>query len=96
MAVAALQSSLLDNGMTVQNAWQSFVTQVGSDSAAVQRSSETLHQMVQVLKDQAQAISGVSLDEEAAKVMQFQQMYSACARYLATVSLLTDKLLEYL
>jgi flagellar hook-associated protein 1 FlgK len=96
MAIAALRNASVVGRLSLSETWQGFVTRVGSDSAAVRRSSETLQQMVTVLKEQEQSVSGVSLDEEAAKMMQFQEMYTACARYLATLSQLTDTLLEYL
>ena len=38
-------------------------------------------------------VSGVNLDEEAAKLIQFQQAYQASARYMQTVQGLFDTLL---
>jgi flagellar hook-associated protein 1 FlgK len=96
LAIAALRNRTVSNGLSLSEGWQSFVTQVGSDAAALRRSRETLEQMVTALNEQEQSVSGVSLDEEAAKMIQFQQMYTACARYMATLSQLTDMLLEYL
>lgn len=95
-AISSLRSRVAHGTLTISESWQSFVTQIGSDSASVRRSNETLDQMVTSLKEQEQSVSGVSLDEEAAKMMQFQEMYTACARYLATLSQLTDTLLQYL
>ena len=40
------------------------------------------------------AISGVSLDEEAAALMRYQQTYQACAQVIAAASLLFDTLIE--
>ena len=51
--------------------------------------------MVDTLTQQEQSISGVSLDEEAANMLQYQQLYQASAHYLSTVSQLMKSLLSY-
>ena len=39
-------------------------------------------------------VSGVSLDEEAARLMQYQQAYQAAARLIATAQTLFDTVLD--
>ena len=80
---------------TLSDSWRRFVTEVGSTSANLIRSGGTLDSMVELLTQQEQSISGVSLDEEAAKLLEYQQMYQACAQYLGVVSRLAESLLEY-
>jgi flagellar hook-associated protein 1 FlgK len=46
------------------------------------------------LKAQREQFSGVSLDEEAIRVMQFQHSYQAAARIVSTVDRLLNVLLE--
>jgi len=95
-AIADLRYAAAVGGATLPELWRSFVADVGVASAAANSAVETLGSMVNLLQDQEQGMSGVSLDEEAAKLMQYQQMYSACARYLSTISRLTDLLVQYL
>jgi flagellar hook-associated protein 1 FlgK len=40
------------------------------------------------------AVSGVNLDEEAAKLIQFQQQYQAAAKVLSTASTLFNTILN--
>jgi flagellar hook-associated protein 1 FlgK len=48
-------------------------------------------QILQQLQDERGSISGVSLDEEAANVVQFQTAYQASARVISTIdSMLAD------
>jgi len=95
-AIGDLRYAAVLKGATIPESWRGFVTDIGVATAAAANSVQTLTGMVNLLQDQEQAISGVSLDEEAARLMQYQQIYSACARYLATVSRLTDMLVQYL
>ena len=84
-----------EGNTTVSDYWQSLVTEIGNASANQKTSSETLNSLVSILKAQEQSLSGVSLDEEAAKLLEFEQMYQACAKYLNAVSEMTETLLQY-
>jgi flagellar hook-associated protein 1 FlgK len=48
----------------------------------------------QNLQGQSLATSGVSLDEEAVKMIQFQRSYQVSAKYIATLSELLDLLVK--
>jgi flagellar hook-associated protein 1 FlgK len=95
LALSALAQSAHSGVATLAQLWQDFVVDVGSASSHAARTAETMQSMVSLLRDQEQAVAGVSLDEEAAKMLQYQQMYSACARYISTVSKLSQELLNY-
>ena len=85
----------LDN-KTFAQYQSSEVTRVGtlkSDTASLLESQESLVESLQTQRDE---ISGVSLDEEAAALIEFQQAYQANARYISTVSDLTDYLISVL
>lgn len=94
LAMSALGQTR-NNGLSIAQMWQDFIVDVGSASANASKTAEAMQNMVSLLNDQEQAVSGVSLDEEAAKMLQYQQMYGACARYISTVSKLTQDLLNY-
>lgn len=93
LALAGLAN--ISGSQSVAQLWQDFVVDVGSASANAIKTADAMKSMVTLLNDQEQAVSGVSLDEEAAKMLQYQQMYGACARYISTVAKLTQDLLNY-
>jgi flagellar hook-associated protein 1 FlgK len=62
---------------------------VGSDVANDAAEAEASGLILRQLEDQRSAISGVSLDEEAANLIRFQRAYEASARVVATVSEMT-------
>ena len=48
--------------------------------------------MTQQLKTQRDSVSGVSIDEEMTNLINFQQAYSASARFITTISSMYDTL----
>jgi flagellar hook-associated protein 1 len=86
-AIAALQDARLFGGGTgtFNDAWADLTYSVGQDAAnaaADQKSRQEIVTQVESLRD---AVSGVSLDEEAMLMMKFQRAYEANARYFATI-----------
>jgi flagellar hook-associated protein 1 len=57
---------------------------------------KTNEAMSQVLSDQKNAISGVNLDEEAANLVKFQQLYNAASKLIQTNRQMFDTLLAML
>lgn len=89
-------TNLPDLQATGPETWRNFISGVGADSASARDLAIAQDGMVSLLNQQDQAVSGVSLDEEGARLMQFQEMFTACARYLSTISRLNDLLIQYL
>ncbi|HVB88406.1 MAG TPA: flagellar basal body P-ring protein FlgI [Candidatus Dormibacteraeota bacterium] len=85
-ALANLQNQNIVSGQTAINFYSGIVFQVGSDAAnaSSQLSGEQL--LVQQLQDQVNAISGVSLDEEGANLVLYQNAYNASARVASIVA----------
>ena len=54
-----------------------------ADSTAAQSASSLV---LQQLNDQRSSISGVSLDEEAANMMRYQQAYAASAQIITAIN----------
>ena len=95
LRIVALQDEpLLDGGRTLSEAYISLVGSVGSKAALAVMSREAM----QVVYDQAveskDQISGVSLDEEAADLIRFQQAYQASAQIIQVASKLFDSILN--
>ena len=76
--------------------WQTTVSGIGTDAENATQTQTSAQSMVDTVTTQEKAISGVSLDEEAANVLLYQQLYTDCAHYMATVGQLSQTLLQYL
>jgi len=78
------------NGDTPTDAYSKLTFQVGSALANAQSDQQSAEAMVQQLNNQRGAVSGVSLDEEASNLIQYQRAYEAAARVLSIISTLTE------
>ncbi len=89
--LSAVATQLLANGQTPINSYANLVSQVGSDTSNTSADADSSGLILQQLNDENGSISGVSLDEEASNLIQFQTAYQAAARVVSTVnSLLSD------
>ena len=79
-------------GMSIEEYYQSLVSTLGVESAAAQDRYEGATAVKSALVSQREAVSGVSLDEEAVKLIQYQSGYQAAARFITVV----DELLQVL
>lgn len=83
--LSAVQTAKLASGKTPGNSYASLVYQVGSlTSSANAESTATTASLLQ-LNDQLSSVSGVSIDEEAANLVTYQQSYEAAARVVSTI-----------
>jgi len=94
LRLAALQDKqVMDDGRTFSEAYITLVGTVGNKAALAMMSKDA----IQVVYDQAVAskdqISGVSLDQEAAELIRFQQAYQASAQIIQVASKLFDSIL---
>jgi len=95
VALGALQTGKTMVGGTASyaEAYAQLVSEVGNKARQVQVAADAQ----QALADQAQSardqVSGVNLDEEAAKLMQYQQAYQAAAKMIDITSKLFDQIL---
>ncbi len=84
----AVHDKPLVNGQSPTEYYASIVFQIGSDTANTSADLDAAGQILQQLRDQQNSISGVSLDEEAANMVQYQTAYQAAARVVATIQTL--------
>ena len=94
IALADLQRSTLIGGATIDGAYSQLVTQIGSDSQQSQQSLDNATSLVDSLSNRRQSVSGVSLDEEMAKLLQFQRGYQASARALTAMDDMINELIS--
>jgi flagellar hook-associated protein 1 FlgK len=67
---------------------------VTQSSAEATSAAEGFRVYETALNGQSLATSGVSLDEEAIKMMSYQRAYQASARYISTINQLLDVLIN--
>jgi len=93
LLVALQDKPVLSNGRTIRDGYIDIVSTVGNKATLGKISQEAL----QVVYDQANAsrdqVSGVSLDEEAADLIRYQQAYQASAQIIQMASKLFDSIL---
>ncbi len=92
IAVANLLHAPVFSGGSITDQYGSLVYAVGSDASNAQFSVDEHQALVSQLQNRRASISGVSIDEEAAQIMQFQRAFQASAQLVQTV----DKLLQTL
>jgi flagellar hook-associated protein 1 FlgK len=86
--LSAVQTTKLASGKTPGDMYASLVYQVGSlTSSANAESTATTASLLQ-LNDQFSSVSGVSINEEAANLLTYQQAYQAAARVVSTIQAL--------
>ena len=91
-SVMTANSQTITSGETFTEGTQTFsdyfasmYSFIGTQSQQAQRNSENTELLVQQLTDYREKVSGVSLDEEMANLIQFQRAFEASARYIRIV-----------
>ena len=80
--------------MTFTDAFAALVADVGSRTAQAQAAAEGSRALLSHARTAFAAESGVNLDEEAARLLQYQQAYQAAARVIATANSMFDTVLS--
>lgn len=82
------------DGLGLTEFYEETVSSVAQQSASETAVTDGLRTFQQSLLNQREQFSGVSLDEEAVKVLQFQHSFQAAARLISTVDELFTTLLQ--
>lgn len=96
LRLAGLESSrdLVQGGFTIAESWNGHINEIGNLNNQARIAQEAL----KIVHDQAvearDKVSGVSLDEEAADLIRFQQAYQASARIIQTANTLFEAVLQ--
>ena len=84
--VALKDLSLGDlDSMTPGEYYRQLVTDIGQQVSVKQTNQENIQALVQNLTNQQSEISGVNINDEAAQLLVFEQMFKAMAKYLSTL-----------
>jgi flagellar hook-associated protein 1 FlgK len=87
-ALGNLQSQNIIAGENPISYYSGIVFQVGNDAANTSAGLTSEQLIIQQLRDQQNSVSGVSLDQEGANLVQFQNAYSAAARVASVIATL--------
>lgn len=93
-ALMALRDQQMFDNATLQDGWAGAIAQVGTRTQSAQYASNMSTAIANNLERDRTAISGVNLDEEAAKLIQYQQAYQASAKMLQIAQSVFDSLLQ--
>jgi flagellar hook-associated protein 1 FlgK len=79
-ALAGLSSANVVGGQTASGFLASFLSQIGNDTAAATTNNSAQQATLTQLTTQRDSLSGVSLDEEASNLTQYQRAYQAASQ----------------
>jgi flagellar hook-associated protein 1 FlgK len=82
----AVQSSNLPGGANPTDSYASLVGNIGFAGSQVSSGLAATTSSLQQLTSQRDSESGVSIDEETANLIRYQQAYSAAARVISTIN----------
>ena len=92
-AVADLALSNLDS-QTIPEFYRELVTDIGALISNKKMREDNIEIIVQDLNTQQSEISGVNINDEAARMLLFEQMFVAMAKYLTTVQASLSAVME--
>ncbi|MGD0938443.1 MAG: flagellar hook-associated protein FlgK [Terracidiphilus sp.] len=83
--LSAVQTNTLPSGQTPGNDYANLVYRVGNLTSNANAESTATTTSLNQLNDQLNSVSGVSIDEESANLITYQQAYEAAARVVTTL-----------
>jgi flagellar hook-associated protein 1 len=96
LAIAGLESATVDGlgGASMKEAYQAMVNGVATSSQAAGNNADAASTIRQTLEAQREALSGVSLDEEAVNLIKQQRAFQGAAKLISTVNEMMQTLLN--
>jgi flagellar hook-associated protein 1 FlgK len=82
------------NSMTLGEFYRQMVTDIGQQLFVKQARKDNTESMVQNLSNQQSEISGVDINDEAARMLLFEQMFKAMSKYMSTIQSLLISIME--
>jgi len=90
----ALAIANLRGSTSIDGAYQSLVTEIGSDSREAQRNADVAQTLSDAVENKRESVMGVSIDEEMANLVRFQRGYQASARVMNAMDDVLQTLIE--
>ncbi len=87
LAIVALQDSSIEKlgGRSLRESWSAGVSELAVRTSAANTRLQGASLVKESLQAQSQAVSGVSLDEEAIDLLAYQRQFQAAARYISII-----------
>jgi len=93
-ALMALRDVKMFDESTLSDGYAGLMAQVGTRTQSAQYAAKLSDSIASNLEASRTAVSGVNLDEEAAKLIQYQQAYQASAKVLQIAQNIFDNLIQ--
>ena len=93
-AMMGLRDVAMFDGAALTDGYASLISQVGIRAQSANYSAEVSNSIASNLEKDRAGVSGVNLDEEAAKLLQFQQAYQASAKMIQIAQSIFDTLIQ--
>ena len=93
-ALMALRDVKMFDNATLSDGYASAMAQVGTRTQSATFASQLSTTIANNLERDRAAVSGVNLDEEAARLIQYQQAYQASAKMLSIAQSIFDNLIQ--
>lgn len=90
----AVETNPLPSGLSPSDSYATLVSQSGNLAAEAQANVTASTTSLNQLNDQLGSISGVSINEETANLLNYQNAFAAAARVVSTVDELTTSVLD--
>ena len=89
-----LRDVAMFDGAALTDGYASLISQIGIRSQSAAYASEVSSSIATNLEKDRTGVSGVNLDEEAAKLLQYQQAYQASAKMIQIAQSIFDTLMQ--
>jgi flagellar hook-associated protein 1 FlgK len=73
------------NSLSPVEFYRQMITEIGQDLLVKQTRQDNIEAMIQNLTNQQSEISGVDINDEATRILLFEQMFKAISKYLSTL-----------
>ncbi|MFZ2219682.1 MAG: flagellar basal body rod C-terminal domain-containing protein, partial [Rhodoferax sp.] len=93
-AMMGLRDVAMFDGATLSDGYAAVIAQVGIRTQSAMYTSDVSNAIAANLETERTAVSGVNLDEEAAKLLQYQQAYQASAKMIQIAQSIFDTLIQ--
>ena len=93
-AMLGLRDQPMFDGATLSDGYAGLLSQIGTRSQSAQYAAKVSDAIATNLEKDRTAVSGVNLDEEAAKLIQYQQAYQASAKMIQIAQNIFDTLIQ--
>ena len=94
--MAALAGQKLLDGGTFSQFYGSIAARIGQQKASADQDQQLHQQLLAQTQSVREQTSGVSLDEEATRLIEFQRAYQASAQLLSVLNQLTGSVINIL